>query len=40
MAPDVFVPKGVDIPALDIAKQWEFKPLATIKKDQLVTGGD
>ena len=29
LAPDIFVPKGVDIPSLDIVKQWEYKPVTT-----------
>lgn len=34
----VFVPRGVDVPALDITKEWEFQP--TRKVGELVTGGD
>ncbi len=40
MAPDVFVPKGVDIPALDITKLWDYKPVKTWKVGDMVTGGD
>lgn len=40
IAPDIFVPKGVDIPALDIKKQWEFEPNTTLKVGDLVNGGD
>eukprot|EP00922_Rhytidocystis_sp_ex-Travisia-forbesii_P008165 GHVS01012027.1.p1 GENE.GHVS01012027.1~~GHVS01012027.1.p1 ORF type:complete len:607 (+),score=74.12 GHVS01012027.1:77-1897(+) len=36
----VFVPKGVDVPALDIKRLWEYKPSANIKVGDLVTGGD
>jgi V/A-type H+-transporting ATPase subunit A len=33
-----FIPRGVDMPALDYKKKWHFKPL--IKKGQNVSGGD
>eukprot|EP00921_Rhytidocystis_pertsovi_P016122 GHVQ01025459.1.p1 GENE.GHVQ01025459.1~~GHVQ01025459.1.p1 ORF type:complete len:611 (-),score=90.65 GHVQ01025459.1:528-2360(-) len=36
----VFVPKGVDVPALDIVRLWDFTPSNTIKVGDLVTGGD
>jgi V-type H+-transporting ATPase subunit A len=35
----VFVPRGVDVPALDQEKNWPFKP-ANVKKGDLVAGGD
>lgn len=40
MTGSVFVPKGVDIPALDQNKQWLFKPNPKIKVGSLLTGGD
>ena len=36
----VFVPKGIDIPALDIHKQWLFKPSQKVKIGSMLTGGD
>ncbi|MBM3251696.1 MAG: V-type ATP synthase subunit A [Candidatus Omnitrophica bacterium] len=33
-----FIPRGVDMPALDYKKKWHFKP--AIKKGQSVSGGD
>jgi V-type H+-transporting ATPase subunit A len=35
----VFIPRGVDVPALDASKQWEFKPM-NVRVGDLVTGGD
>eukprot|EP01006_Ploeotia_vitrea_P045648 TRINITY_DN66959_c0_g1_i1.p1 TRINITY_DN66959_c0_g1~~TRINITY_DN66959_c0_g1_i1.p1 ORF type:complete len:165 (+),score=8.76 TRINITY_DN66959_c0_g1_i1:36-530(+) len=35
----VFVPRGVDVPALNMAKPWEFKP-AKINVGAMLTGGD
>lgn len=34
----IFITRGVDVPALDRNKKWEFKP--TAKKGSKVTGGD
>jgi V-type H+-transporting ATPase subunit A len=34
-----FVPRGVDVPALDESKLWEFKP-ADIRLGSLISGGD
>mmetsp|Transcript_25331 Transcript_25331/g.55726 ORF Transcript_25331/g.55726 Transcript_25331/m.55726 type:complete len:607 (+) Transcript_25331:65-1885(+) len=39
MSGSVFVPRGVDVPALDRKKAWEYKA-ANIKVGELVTGGD
>ena len=36
----VFVPKGIDVPALDQHKLWEFKPSNKIKPGAMLTGGD
>ena len=36
----VFVPKGIDVPALDIKKEWAFIPNQNIKVGKIVTGGD
>ena len=36
----VFVPKGIDVPALDIKKEWAFVPSSNIKVGKIVTGGD
>lgn len=36
----VFVPKGVDVPALDEKKTWEFFPSKSLKIGGMVTGGD
>lgn len=35
----VFVPKGVEIPCLDINKNWDFEP-GSIKVGSIVSGGD
>lgn len=35
----VFVPKGVEIPCLDITKNWDFEP-SNIKVGSIVSGGD
>ncbi|XP_064607674.1 LOW QUALITY PROTEIN: V-type proton ATPase catalytic subunit A-like [Liolophura sinensis] len=35
----IYIPKGINTPALDKAKQWEFEPL-NIKMGSHVTGGD
>lgn len=37
---DVFVPRGVDLVALDDTKQWEYHPNVKVKVGDLVTGGD
>eukprot|EP00891_Asterochloris_glomerata_P006726 jgi/Astpho2/6726/fgenesh1_pm.00102_%23_9_t len=36
---DVFIPRGVDVPALDRKKAWEFNP-SKIKTGDRLTGGD
>jgi vacuolar-type H+-ATPase catalytic subunit A/Vma1 len=40
MTKSVFVPKGIDVPALDCVKLWEFKPSNKIKPGAMITGGD
>jgi len=40
MTKSVFVPKGVDVPALDAKKLWDFKPNLKTKVGNIVTGGD
>lgn len=40
MSGSVFVPKGIDVPALDAQKLWEFKPSNKIKPGATLTGGD
>ena len=39
MSGSVFVPRGVDVPPLDMDRQWEFKPSSKIKVDTMVSGG-
>ena len=36
----MFIPKGVDIPALDIEKMWEYTNAGDWKVGDIVTGGD
>lgn len=36
----VFVPRGVDVPPLDMDRNWEFKPNAKIRVDSMISGGD
>lgn len=36
---DVFIPKGVDVPALDRDVKWQFKP-SSFRQGQPITGGD
>jgi len=36
----VFVPIGVDVPALNDAKAWDFTPSKTVKVGSKVVGGD
>lgn len=40
MTGSVFVPKGVDVPALDNKKLWGFRVNPKIKIGAMVTGGD
>jgi V-type H+-transporting ATPase subunit A len=40
MSGSVFVPKGIDIPALDHNKLWEFKPDLKVKPGAIISGGD
>lgn len=35
-----FIPRGVDVPALDRSLQWEFNPSNLVKLGDRVTGGD
>jgi V-type H+-transporting ATPase subunit A len=35
-----FIPRGVDVPALDRSLQWEFNPSTLVKMGDRVTGGD
>jgi len=36
----MFIPKGVDIPALDIEKKWDYVIVDNWKIGDIVTGGD
>ena len=36
----VFIPRGVDVPALDASKLWHFIPSTSVKVDSKLTGGD
>ena len=36
----MFIPKGVDIPALDIEKIWDYTNTGDWKVGDIVTGGD
>jgi len=36
----VFIPRGIEIDALDQQKEWEFKPRSDLKIGDMVTGGD
>ena len=40
MVNDVFIPRGINVPALDRDKLWAFTPVATFKVGDHVTGGD
>jgi V-type H+-transporting ATPase subunit A len=37
---DVFLPRGVDVPALNHVKKWTFRPSANIKPGDHISGGD
>lgn len=39
LAEDVFVPRGVDVPALGRGKKWQFKPV-NFKEGDPISGGD
>jgi V-type H+-transporting ATPase subunit A len=39
LSQSVYVPKGVDVPALDYDKQWEWNP-ADLKEGDIISGGD
>jgi len=36
----IYIPKGINIPCLDVAKEWEFKPRDGLKVGAHITGGD
>ncbi|KFG31322.1 putative vacuolar ATP synthase subunit A, partial [Toxoplasma gondii GAB2-2007-GAL-DOM2] len=38
VAQSVFVPKGVDVPALDHKKLWEYNPVANVQVGDILTG--
>lgn len=40
MSQSVFVPRGVDVAALDQDKKWDYTPSKDVKVGDLVTGGD
>ena len=37
---DVFIPRGINVPALDRKRKWDFTPVAGLKLGDHVTGGD
>lgn len=37
---DVFIPRGINVPALDMVKQWEYAPANGLKVGDHITGGD
>ncbi|TPP60671.1 V-type proton ATPase catalytic subunit A [Fasciola gigantica] len=36
----IYIPKGVNIPSLDCAIEWEFTPTASLRPGMHITGGD
>lgn len=36
---DCFIPRGVDVPSLDVGKQWQFTP-GGFREGQIIAGGD
>mmetsp|Transcript_34105 Transcript_34105/g.30875 ORF Transcript_34105/g.30875 Transcript_34105/m.30875 type:complete len:122 (+) Transcript_34105:346-711(+) len=36
---EFYLPKGINVPALNQKKEWEFKPSQKIKIDNVVSGG-
>ena len=36
----MFIPRGINVPALDRERKWEFTPVASLKVGDHVTGGD
>ena len=40
MVNDVFIPRGINVPALDRDKLWAFTPVPSFKVGDHVTGGD
>ena len=39
-AQSVFIPRGVDVPALDPVKLWDWNPSTSVRVGDLLTGGD
>jgi len=39
LSKDCFIPRGVDIPSLNLDKQWQFTP-ANFREGQIISGGD
>lgn len=37
---NIYIPRGVDVPPLDMKKQWVFKPNPDFKTGSKITGGD
>lgn len=40
MSRSIYIPRGVNTPALDSTIQWDFKPINNFKIGDHVTGGD
>lgn len=40
MTGSIFVPRGIDVPALDYEKKWDWTPNPKIKKGDILIGGD
>ena len=36
----MFIPRGINVPALDRKRKWDFTPVAGLKLGDHVTGGD
>lgn len=36
----IYIPRGIDVPALDREKKWDFKPSDQFKQGDHITGGD
>lgn len=39
-ANSIYIPRGIDVPALDRERQWDFTPSDKFKKGDHITGGD
>ena len=37
---DVFIPRGINVPSLDMVKAWEYAPANGLKVGDHITGGD